>query len=134
MFSLHLDADPITIEITPERPIYLELDSTSSAPDPSPWIKCYIRLPDGYSSVFDALGTTGGATVKFEGTFANYWNITDIDPALEPNQPNRNEVRVEVIGGPVGKSLWMRANTVFGEVPVDDRSTSIKVDGEVKKV
>lgn len=131
MFSLHLTDNSA---ITDQNPIYVELDSTSATPDPSHWIKCFLRLPDGYNCNFDAGGLSGGAVVRFEGTYAGYWRITEADPSIVAGQPDKSEIRIEVTGGPVGTPLWIRANTIFGEVPVDDRSTQIKVDGEAKKV
>lgn len=113
---------------TNENPVYVELDSTSTTPDPSQWVRLRLTLPAGYQSKF---ASGGGITVNFEGTYANLWDISATLPVA--NQIPSSEIRIEITNGE-STFFWVRARTTFNETPIDDRSTAIKVDGEIKKV
>ncbi len=114
------------------NPIYVELDSTDVSPPPTSWIRCYLSLPAGYVSLIDANGTTGGVSVRSEGTTAALWEITKDNPSLNQNPTITNELRLSVQNN-VPTSFWIRAKTTYGEVPVDDRSVALRVSGQVEE-
>ncbi len=115
---------------TIDNPVFVELDSTSTNPDPSEWIRLGLSLPAGYESRF-AIDLSGGVTINFEGTYANVWDISSTLPVA--GQAKNSEIRVEILDG-LKTFFWVRAFTSFNETPIDDRSTAVKVDGEIKKV
>ncbi len=138
MFLLHLqDNTPISsVEDSSNpaySPIYLELDSTDAEPAPSSPAKCYLSLPAGYVCLREASLDSGGALITREGTTATYWDFTTDDPALNPNPMWSSSIRVDILNN-IPTEFWVRSRTVYGEVPIDDRSVALKVSGEIEKV
>jgi hypothetical protein len=94
---------------------------------------CFIRLPAGFECIRDAGGATGGVLLTFVGATANYWEITvpdDINPLVPDNDGWASSIRLDIEDGQPTR-FFVRSKTVFGEVPVDDRSVGINVLGEV---
>jgi hypothetical protein len=138
MFLLHLeDTSPVSSVGDPSdpgySPIYLELDSTDLNPPPSPWVRGYLSLPAGYISLKDEIGNIGGATIRFEGTTAGLWELTNENPSLIVEPTVTQELRLSVEDN-TPTSFWLRAKTTYGEVPVDDRSVALRVSGQVQEV
>lgn len=135
MFMLQLedtnDSTPGSL-VTAANPIYLELDSTDPEPAPSSTVKVYLSLPSPYVCLRDQAGTTGGAVVSFQGTTANFWEITTDNPAIVTIPIWKTEIRVDVQNN-IPTPFWIRSRTVFNEVPRDDRSVALKVQGKVEK-
>ena len=138
MFLLHLeDTTPVSAVGDPTdetySPIYLELDSTDVEPAPTSWVRGYLSLPAGYVSLKGEGGTTGGAVIRFEGTTAGLWDLTLDNPSIVPNPDVVDELRLEVQNN-VPTSFWVRARTTYGEVPIDDRSTALRVSGQAEEI
>lgn len=130
MFIIHKDDNSVVSQGDDTNPIFLELDSTDA--DPSPKIeKYYLLLPAGNVCLKD--GLAGGATIEAEGTTANYWTVTEDDPVLVINPNWQTSIRVDVENN-IPTEFWIKAETIFGEVPVDDRTVAIKVSGKVEKI
>lgn len=133
MFRLHLEEDGTAISTgnlpsdPAYNPIFLLLDSTSQSPDPSSPVGCLLSLPAGrYSEE---------ARVFFEGTTANNWEITAVDPASVTDETLAGwgkDILVSVSDN-VSTPFWVRSRTVFGEVPTDDRSVRLRATGLVRK-
>lgn len=105
------------------KPVYLLLDSTNPQPDPSAPVELQLSLPVG--------NYCESAHVYFRGTTASYWEITTDDP-ITANPVWNNSITTSVQDG-VKTSIWIRTSTIFEEKPVDDRSTSLLVEGDVRE-
>lgn len=103
------------------NPIYLILDSTITEPAPSDPIELRLSLPSGYYCE--------EAEIRFRGTTAAYWEITKDDPAFEPVWYSSV---VTSVNGNEDTTFYVRASTIFEEVPVRDRSVALEVVGEVR--
>lgn len=103
------------------NPVYLLLDSTSISPDPSEPVELAVSLPSGYSCE--------EARISFEGTSAFYWEVTTSDPSS--TTPLWSSSVNVAITNDEPTSFWIRSSTIFEEVPVDDRSSSLRLRGEV---
>lgn len=105
------------------KPVYLLLDSTNPEPDPSEPVELQLSLPVG--------NYCESARIYFRGTTASYWEITADDPSLA-NPVWDNSIVTSVEDG-VKTSIWVRTSTIFEEKPVDDRSTSLLAEGDVRE-
>ena len=103
------------------QPIFLQLDSTPVNPASSEPVECEVSLDAGH--------ICNAANISFVGTLSEFWEAT---PQLEPPAWAPTAV-ISVPNNTPGK-FYARARTTFGEVPMDDRSVSIKIEGEVERV
>jgi hypothetical protein len=110
--------------ITDANPLEVELDSTDPTPDPTLPIKVYLSL--------EAPNISNDAVVSFEGTTANFWSLTKDDPTIVSSPVWVKETTMDVRHD-IHTAFWIRATTVFEEVPRDDRTVGIKVTGKVEK-
>lgn len=128
MFRLYISGNPSLLVSTHDdptqidyQPVFSQLDSTPVNPSPAEPVHCELVLDAGFIS--------RSAEVSFVGTLAEFWEIT---PQLDP--PAWGPSAVLSVPNNAPAHLYVRARTVFGEVPVDDRSVSLKVEGEVERV
>lgn len=135
MFILQLE-DPNISEntsqrpVTPDNPIYVEVDSTDPVPNPSPPIKCYVSLPQPYICV--RTNGVGGTTIKFEGTSSRRWMVAkDINGSVDSAGWSESIV-VDILNG-IQTPFWTQAYTEHEEEPRDDRSVALKITGEIEK-
>lgn len=103
------------------QPIFLQLDSTPVSPADSEPVECEVSLDAGH--------ICNAAQVSFVGTLSEFWEAT---PQLDP--PAWGPTATISIPNNVPGKVYVRAKTTYGEVPLDDRSVSVKVEGEVEKV
>lgn len=114
--------DPSSVDY---NPIFFLLDSTPIEISPSSSAELLASLPSGYYS--------DGATVTMSGSSSNFWEFSLDNPALVTTPIWNSEVNF-VISNNARVSLWVRANTVNGEIPKDDRESSTNIYGEVGAV
>ncbi|QIN82797.1 hypothetical protein GBA63_09145 [Rubrobacter tropicus] len=105
------------------NPVYLFLDSTNPSPAPSEPVALNLSLPAG--------NYCEEAALSFRGTTASYWELSAEDPAAGPVTWSPS-VALSVIDGQSTR-FWTRTRTVYEEVPVDDRSVSLWVVGDVRE-
>lgn len=106
------------------QPLFFLLDSTELEPAPSQPAEILVSLPSGYEAT--------DVTVTAAGSSSNYWMFTLTDPNLGTPVWS-SQVLIDISDG-VRTSVWVRANTIYEEVPKDDRNASINVYGEIREV
>lgn len=117
------------------RPLYIELDSSVDDPPPSPPVELYLSMEDpSYDCLIDQNGQ-GGVTLSFVGLNAARWQMTGPDP-ISPGEPDENgwgpTLRISLSGNTPSR-FWVRATTYYEETPSDDRSVSLKAEGEPRR-
>lgn len=106
------------------NPVFFLLDSTEVEPSPSEAAEILASLPSGYAC--------DEVTVTSAGSSSNYWEFTLSNPQLETPVWS-SEINFSIADGQ-RTSFWVRANTIFEEVPKDDRDASLNIYGETKEV
>ena len=106
------------------NPVFFLLDSTEVEPSPSEAAEVLASLPSGYVCE-DVVVTSAGSS-------SNYWEFSLTNPQLETPVWS-SEITFEILDGQ-RTSFWVRANTIFEEIPKDDRDASLNVYGEIKEV
>jgi hypothetical protein len=139
MFSFELDDSTVISQIGDPsdpayNPIFIDLDSTDTNPAPSAAVMLFVKLPAGLQSLRDPGGAAGGTLLTFVGASAARWQMTlpnDVNPLVPDQDGWGSALRVDIEDGQPTR-FFVRSTTVFGEVPVDDRSVGINANGPIK--